>query len=194
MDDIQVVAPVGMPGAGKSTCVDYLVKKGLPSIYVGGLVVEEVKARGLEVNERNEKLVREDLRSKEGPGVLAKRVIPKVEELYRQGHKKILIDGLYSWTEYKIYKENFGDKLLVIAVTAPRRLRHQRLTKRPVRPLSENEANARDYAEIENIEKGGPIANADYTLTNDSDQAKLLADLDRVLTDNRKQSRSIKQL
>ncbi len=34
------------------------------------------------------------------------------------------------------------------------------------RPFSEKEAKERDFAEIENIEKGGPIAMADFTIIN----------------------------
>ena len=181
MEDIRVLTLVGMPGAGKSTCVDYLVEKGFPSVYFGGITVDEVKARGLEVNEENEKKVREELRAKEGPGVMAKRIILKIEDLYAQGHKKVVADGLYSWTEYKIFKEKFGDRAVIIAVAAPRRLRHERLAKRLERPLNDEQVTAREYAEIENIEKGGPIANADYTLVNDSTPEKLLLDLDKVL-------------
>ena len=37
------------------------------------------------------------------------------------------------------------------------------------RPFTIKEAKARDYAEIENLEKGGPIAMADYTILNPED-------------------------
>ena len=49
--------------------------------------------------------------------------------------------------------------------------------------LTEAEVTAREYAEIENIEKGGPIANADYTINNDNDPAEMLQHLDNLLTD-----------
>ena len=39
----------------------------------------------------------------------------------------------------------------------------------------------RDYAEIESLEKGGPIAIADYTLLNNGDPADLLAALDALV-------------
>jgi dephospho-CoA kinase len=51
------------------------------------------------------------------------------------------------------------------------------LSTRKTRPLTAEEVTKRDYAEIENIEKGGPIANADYTLVNDKNKEKLLKDL-----------------
>lgn len=177
----KIVVFVGMPGAGKSSCVDYLVGKGIPSVYFGGITIDELKLRGLDVNEANEKLIREELRASEGLGVMANRIIVKIEALIEQGHDRIVADGLYAWTEYKIFKEKFGDSATIIAVTAPRHLRHERLATRPVRPLTHEEVTAREYAEIENIEKGGPIANADYTLVNDTTKENLLESLNGVL-------------
>lgn len=182
MNDKKVITLVGMPGAGKSYCVEYLEKKGLPSVYFGGITVDEVKRRGLEVNEANEKMVREDLRATEGPGVMATRILAQIEKLFDEGHDIVIADGLYSWTEYKIFKERFGDNAVIIAIAAPRRARHERLAHRPVRPLADEQVTAREYAEIENIEKGGPIANADYTIVNDSTPEELTSRLEKVLT------------
>lgn len=182
MDSNYVIVLVGMPGAGKSFCVEYLEKKGCPSVYFGGITIDEVKRRGLEVNETNEKLVREELRANEGAGVMALRTIPKIEALFESGSHVVVADGLYSWTEYKIFKAKFGEHAIIVAIAAPRKLRHQRLANRPIRPLTEEQVSNREYAEIENIEKGGPIANADFTIVNSSTPEVLLADLDTVLT------------
>lgn len=181
MHKVKVIALVGMPGAGKSFCVEYLSSKGLPNVYFGGITVDEVKKRGLEVNETNEKKVREELRATEGLGVMAKRIVSKIDGLNSKGHNVVVADGLYSWTEYKIFKEKYGENAIIIAVTAPRHLRHERMATRPVRPLSDEQVSLREYAEIENIEKGGPIANADYTIVNDSSTDKMLFQLDAIL-------------
>jgi dephospho-CoA kinase len=181
MQKLKVIVFVGMPGAGKSYCVNYLEQKGIPSVYFGGITVDEVKNRGLAVNEVNEKMVREELRTTEGLGVMATRIIAKIHGLAAQGHAKVVADGLYSWTEYKIFKKRFGDAAVIIAIAAPRQLRHQRLADRPIRPLTHEAVSAREYAEIENIEKGGPIANADYTIVNDSTPEDMLAKLDQIL-------------
>ncbi len=183
MDQIKVIAFVGMPGAGKSYCVDYLVEKGIPSVYFGGITVDEVKARGMEVNEMNEKTVREELRANEGLGVMAERIINKIDDLVAEGHQKVVADGLYSWTEYKIFKDRYGKNVTVIAIAAPRHLRHDRLTHRPIRPFTDDEVTSREYAEIENIEKGGPIANADYTIVNDGNPQDMIKKLDQILAE-----------
>jgi dephospho-CoA kinase len=55
-----------------------------------------------------------------------------------------------------------------VAVCSPPKTRHARLANRRVRPLTNQEAADRDKSEIENINKGGPIALADFTIINDS--------------------------
>jgi dephospho-CoA kinase len=177
----KIIVFVGMPGAGKSVCVEYLKEKGLPHVYFGGITIDEVKRRGMEVNEASEKFVREDIRAKEGNGAYAVRIIQQIEELFDAGHTQVVVDGLYSWTEYKIFKQSFGAAAIIIAIVAPAAFRHSRLANRPVRPLTKQEAIARDYAEIENLEKGGPIANADYFLANEISVEELQADLQKLL-------------
>jgi dephospho-CoA kinase len=172
-----------MPGAGKSTCVDYLTSKNIPNVYFGGVVVDETKRRYGKVNEELERTVREDMRAKEGKGAVAKRIIVKIDELIAQGRIRIVADGLYSWTEYKMFKERWGDDAIIVAIAASRKTRHARLANRPVRPFTEEEVTAREYAEIENIEKGGPIANADYTLVNNGTPEDLIEQFKRVLVE-----------
>lgn len=169
-----------MPGAGKSIAVDHLKSKGLPSPYFGGITLDEIKKRGLEVNEANEKLVREDIRSNEGKDAYAKRILAQVNDYFKT-YDAVVADGLYSWTEYKVFKDALGDNAVIIAIVTPRTLRHKRLATRPTRPLTAEEASTRDYAEIENIEKGGPIANADYYILNTGTAEDLLTDLDEIL-------------
>lgn len=172
-----------MPGAGKSSCVGHLEAKDIPSVYFGGVVVDEVKRRngGITTPEL-EKEVREEFRAKDGMAAIALRIVPKIDKLL-EAHTRVVADGLYGWTEYKVIKEHYGDKALVIAITAPRAVRHERLSHRPERPLTPEQAAQRDYAEIENIEKGGPIANADYTINNDKDPLQMLSELDHILQD-----------
>lgn len=135
--------------------------------------MDELQKRGMEVNPANEKLVREDLRKTYGPAAYAILNLPKIETSMQNGN--VIIDGLYSWSEYKILKEKFGEMLTVIAVYAPPNLRYERLARREIRPISPEDAKKRDFAEIENIEKGGPISMADFTLLNDGDINHLLS-------------------
>jgi dephospho-CoA kinase len=177
----KIIATVGLCGSGKSIIGDYLEKKGCTKVYFGGITLEEVKKRGLPLTEEHERKVREEFREKHGMEAFAVLNQPKIEQALKKG-EKVLIDGLYSFAEYKFLKEKYNGVLFLVALFTPKELRYQRLAQRKTRPLTRYEAVARDYAEIENIEKGGPIAMADYTLVNDSGVDELLKKLDKILS------------
>jgi len=168
----KIVFIVGMAGSGKSIVSDELVKKGFAFLRFGQITLDKVKEQGLKPSESNERKAREGFRKKYGMGAFAILNIPKFDELLKKSN--VVGDNLMSWSEYKILKERYGDSMYVIAVYAPPKLRYQRLENRAVekdekqrfRSFTEEEAKARDYAEIENIEKGGPIAMADFTINN----------------------------
>ena len=45
MENVKIVALVGMSGSGKSVAVDYLTEKGYPKIYFGGMIYKEMEKR-----------------------------------------------------------------------------------------------------------------------------------------------------
>jgi dephospho-CoA kinase len=178
----RALALVGMPGAGKSLCALYLENRGFYQFRFGGIVTNEVEKRGLPLNPENERTVREEFRAQEGMAAIAKRALPIIQAEMSKRHT-IVIDGLYSFSEYKLLKDMFADSLIVVAIISPRELRYERLSTRPERPLTPEEAQSRDFAEIENLEKGGPIAIADYTLLNDGEAEGLLKKLETLIND-----------
>ena len=96
-----------------------------------------------------------DMRAREGKEVLAKRAALKARTHIAGGASVVVFDGLYSWSEYKHLVAEFGDDLIVIAVTAPRKLRHERAIARKDahRPYTLEQLVDREYAEIEKMEK-----------------------------------------
>ena len=165
---IQILAFVGLPGSGKSTAVEYFTKNGYPKVYFGGVVLEAMREHGIEITPENEKVFRERLREEHGKDVIVNRIVEQIQRLIDAGQHRIIADGLYTWTEYKILKKAFPGELNVVAIVAPRRVRYHRLSERPIRPLTATEAYERDTSEIENLEKGGPIAIADHYIGNGS--------------------------
>jgi dephospho-CoA kinase len=180
---LKIIAFVGLTGSGKSSAVDYVAEKGFPKVYFGGVILNAMAEAGLEINEENEHRFREEIRRKEGKEFVVNRAIRQINDLVAAGQDRIIIDGLYTWTEYKILKHDFPGELTVVALFTPKHLRHRRLSVRPSRPLTEPEANERDWSEIEDLEKGGPIAIADYMITNDSDAEHLHEQVDKILDD-----------
>lgn len=178
---MKIVAIVGMSGSGKSEVAQVFEEKGFARIRFGDITDKEVQKRGLELNEENERKVREQLRVEHGMAAYAILNIPEIDSALEQSN--VIVDGLYSWEEYKLLKEKYGDDLVIVAVYSSPRTRQQRLLHRQVRPLSPEESSNRDYNEIENLNKGGPIAMADFTLQNQScmeelrKEAKQITDL-----------------
>ncbi|HEY1085947.1 MAG TPA: AAA family ATPase [Candidatus Saccharimonadales bacterium] len=179
-ENVKILAFVGLSGSGKSVAVDYFTKKGYPKVYFGGVILDGLSELGLEHTQENEKKYREEMREKEGKDFVVKRIIKQIHDLIGAGQHKIVADGLYTWTEYKILKHEFPGELTVVSVVTPKHLRKQRMAKRPIRPLSSEEVDQRDWAEIENIEKGGPIAIADYFVHNDKDVENLEAQIANI--------------
>lgn len=182
-NDIKILAIVGMSGSGKSVVVDYLTEKGYPKVYFGGMIYKEMNRRGIArtADGESEKRFREMIRETEGKDWVVKQVIDETKNLIKAGQKRIVLDGLYSWTEYKALKREFPGQLTVLAVVVPKALRHFRVGKRPERPFNTKEIQERDRSEIENLEKGGPIAMADFYVLNDDTVAKLHDDVDKIL-------------
>lgn len=183
MDNVKILAIVGMSGSGKSVLVDYLTKKGYPKVYFGGMIYKEMEKRGIERTEdgESEKLFREQIRQEEGKDWVVRQVIAETKDLIAAGQKRIVLDGVYSWTEYKTLKHEFPKCLSFIAIVVDKKLRYDRVSKRPGRSFDGTAIRERDRSEIENLEKGGPIVAADYYVLNNGSIADAESQLDQIL-------------
>ncbi len=168
---MKVVTIVGMAGAGKSEVARMFAENGFVRIRFGDVTDDEVRKRGLELNEANERAVRESLRAEHGMDAYARLNRPRIDAAGRDSN--VVVDGLYSWEEYVSLKDSYGEDLCQVAVWASPATRHARLAGRAVRGLTGAEAAARDRAEIENLNKGGPIAIADHIIVNESSLEEL---------------------
>lgn len=174
-----LLAIVGMPGSGKSCAVQYLQDKGIPFVRFGDVTEEGLHAKGLPITPKTEQAFREKIRRELGMAAYAIKSLPKIEKLLLK-HDVIVIDGLYSWSEYTYLKERF-ENLILIHIYAEPKIRYKRLRERPVRPFTEKEARVRDIAEIEALDKGGTIAIADYLVVNNANLPLLHKRIDKVL-------------
>lgn len=179
--DVKIIAIVGMSGSGKSVAVDYLTEQGIPKVYFGGMILKEMAKRGIETTPDNERKFREEIRQKEGTDWVVRQAIAETKDLIEAGQKRIVLDGVYSWTEYKILKHEFPGELTFIAIIAPKPLRYDRVAKRPERPFDAQKIRERDQSEIENLEKGGPIVAADYFIMNDGTIPEMYDQLKSIL-------------
>lgn len=181
--DIKIIAFVGMSGSGKSVAVDFVTEKGHPKVYFGGMILREMERRGIERTADSERKFREYIRATEGNDWVVRQVIDEVSRLISAGQKRIVLDGVYSWTEYKILRKEFSKQMTVVAIVLPKKLRYKRVSERTERPFNLQEIRERDFSEIENLEKGGPIAAADYYIANDGSLSAFHAKLADLLTE-----------
>jgi len=177
----KIFAIVGMCGAGKSIASDYLEQKGYKKVYFGGVTMDKLKELGLEVTPENEKMIREGLRKELGMAAFAIVLLPKIKELAI--NNDVVLDGVYSWDEVKVLKDELGDSLTIISVVVDKKIRFDRLKIRDIRPLTNVEADNRDISEIENIAKGGPIGYADYFILNNGTIEEYKERLEEIIKD-----------
>ncbi len=175
----KAVALVGMCGSGKSVLTEFFTQLGWEKVYFGGVTVAQLKKQGLEINEANERAMREGLRKQYGMGAFAFLLLDEITEKLEKTNT--VLDGLYSWSEYKILREKFGEDLVVLAITTNSSVRYQRLAEREFRPLTAEQARSRDISEIENLEKGGPISIADYYIDNNGSVEALKAQFEKFI-------------
>lgn len=176
-----ILAIVGLPGSGKTEAINYLMEKyKWPKVYFGDVTFDEMKERGLDINEKNERFVREDLRAKFGQLHYAKKVVEKIKNIKEDTN--ILVESLYSWEEYLEFIKNFGESFKVLAIYSSPDTRIKRLSNRPHRPLKREEVISRDYAQIENLKQAGPIARADFTVVNEGKMEELHKQVDTIIT------------
>jgi dephospho-CoA kinase len=175
-----VVAIVGMAGAGKSEVSHVFENRGFARIRFGDVTDEELKKQGLAVNEENERHMRESLRQRYGMEAYAMLNLAKIDQAIKSSN--VVVDGLYSWEEFMFLSNYYHQNFRVIAVYSSPDTRYARLSKRSVRPLSQEEACSRDIAEITKLNKGGPIAMADFTINNEGSLKDLEKEIEACIS------------
>ena len=175
-----LIAVVGMSGTGKSVITEYLEEKGWTKCYFGGITYKLMEEAGIErsVDGKNEKEFREKLRKEHGKECYAKFLEPEIREAIKTNN--VVLDGLYSWYEYKYLIERFPELKLLCVVTN-KKLRYKRVARRQDRPFDEAAIKDRDLSEIENLYKGGPIAFADYYILNNGTRRNTIKQLEEIL-------------
>lgn len=164
-----------MTGSGKTEAGKIAGELGLPVIRFGQVVLDEARSRG-GVGEKFEREVRMGLRKQYGMGAMAILNLEKIESFLNK--TSVIVSDLYSFEEFKVLRTRFGkNRIVLIAICASPKVRYQRLATRHFNPevdkqalyrsYSQEEAEGRDFAEIEESDKGGPIAMADYYLINE---------------------------
>ncbi|MDO8660998.1 MAG: AAA family ATPase [Candidatus Woesearchaeota archaeon] len=165
-----ILAITGLPGSGKTEATKFIESLGFNRVRFGDVTDIALRERELARTEKNERIIREELRKTHGMAAYALLSLPRIQKA--QQHCSVVLDGLYSWEEYKLLRNKFPGMTL-IAIHAPPQTRYARMAHRNERPLTEKEVRSREYSEIENLNKGGTIAMADVIIENNDSLRQL---------------------
>ncbi|HKC14402.1 MAG TPA: AAA family ATPase [Patescibacteria group bacterium] len=173
---IPVIAIVGMAGAGKTRAATFFSEKGYEVFRFGSVIDDGLKEEELPWTAENNKYYREKIRKELGMAAVAIKMLPKIKEALLQ-NKKIVLDGLYSWEEYVFLKKEVPELFLLCIYASPK-IRYERLVVRKERTFTEEEARQRDVSEL-SLNKGGPIAIADYLIKNETTGEEFQSELEK---------------
>ncbi|MDI6887764.1 MAG: AAA family ATPase [Candidatus Thermoplasmatota archaeon] len=175
-----VIGLTGMPGAGKTEFVKLAQKRGFAVYRMGDAVWEWVKNRGLELTNDTVARMANEERKKYGGGIWAERTI----EMIKKKAGKIIIDGIRSPDEIKIFK-NYFHNFVLVAVHAPPEIRFKRIVgrERVDDAKSKNDFLARDKREL-GWGIGEVIRSADFLLVNDCSLSDFRLEVEKLLNLN----------
>ncbi|MFW6122458.1 MAG: AAA family ATPase [Petrotogales bacterium] len=125
---MKIIAFAGMPFSGKTEAVKIAKDMGIPVIRMGNMVWEEVKNRGLEINDNNVGNIANQMRKHFGKDIWAKKTIQKLKSL--DEIKTLVIDGVRNIEEIDAFKKELGEDFMVVAVEVGDELRFKRALNR----------------------------------------------------------------
>lgn len=173
-----VVGLAGMPGAGKSLVVDVAKERGFEIVVMGDVVREEAERQRLRPTPENIGKIMLELRLNEGKSVVAKRIIPKIDQSRRQ---KVMVDGIRSLSEVEEFKRRFR-RFSLLAVHASPQTRLERLCRRQRSDDSKSWQifHERDLREL-SVGLGEAIAMAEYIIVNEGEASKAKEEIRAIL-------------
>ena len=178
MKERTIIGLTGMPGSGKATASELLRKMGCATVVMGDVIREETGRRTLDLTPENMGKVMLKLRAEEGPEVVAKRCIPKIETAKEN---VVIIDGVRSLDEVNEFRRHFQSfKLIAIHASPDTRFRRLFRRGRSDDPKNWKTFMERDLREL-CIGLGSVIAMADHMVVNEGTSAGLRRSTSHIL-------------
>lgn len=163
---MKIIAFVGMPASGKGEAAAAAMKMGYPVVNMGDVVREVVRLLGLKPTDENLGRTGTRLRQEEGPSAVARRCVPILRSLAAD---TAVVDGIRNIEEVELFKQEFKEDFILIAIQASFQHRLERIKKRGRSDdtLMDGEAlRIRDEREL-GWGMGESIKAADRTIHND---------------------------
>lgn len=155
-----------MPASGKGEAAAAARKMGYPVVNMGDVIREEVRLLGLKPTDENLGRTGTRLRQEEGASAVARRCIPRLRTL---SAGTAVVDGIRNKEEVELFKQEFKDDFILIAIQASFQHRLERIRKRGRADdtmMDEEALRIRDEREL-GWGMGESIKAADKTIYND---------------------------
>ncbi len=118
-----IIGVTGLFAAGKDTLAEFLEEMNFEHISFSDVLREELQKQDLPINRENLRVVGNELRTKEGPDVLAKKAIEKIRDGENYVFTSIRVPAEVDFLQKR-------DDFLLIDVTAPAQVRLLRIVER----------------------------------------------------------------
>ena len=161
---MKIIGISGLPGSGKSIVAEMGSEKGAKIVSMGDIIREEAQKR-----DESTKETAINLRKEFGDYIVAELTIKKIKEIENNGFDNlIIVEGIRSPFEVKLFKNNFEEFKIISVFTNPK-TRFERLKERNRSDDSEDfdVFLQRDEREL-NFGIGTVIALSDYIIINHS--------------------------
>jgi len=160
----RIIATAGLPGAGKGLFSEVASLFGIPVFVCGDVIREETRRRGMPLTLSNTGAVMLRIREEDGPAVISKRLIPKIDAFECEA---VVVEGVRNLEEIEELRRHYGNVTL-IGIHASPQTRFERLARRGREddPTTWEEFESRDRREL-NVGLGKTIALADEMAINE---------------------------
>jgi dephospho-CoA kinase len=181
-----IIGLTGTLAAGKGEFCKYLESKGFQVYSLSDIIREELRSKGIEISRESLQATGNELRTRFGSAVLAKRTCKKLKS-----GKNYVIDSIRNPAEIDELRKVLGFKLCFI--DAPIKKRYERIISR--RREGEENLTFKKFSEQENKElrSKDPASQqliacrdmADYTVINDLTIDKFHKRIDELLAEQK---------
>lgn len=123
-----VIGIVGLPGSGKSEAATVAREEGVPVVTMGDVIRAACRDRGLDPATHHGE-VAGALREENGPGAVAERSLPMVEDALADA-RTVVVEGIRSNVEVETFENAFGEAFTLLCIETPFEVRAERIDAR----------------------------------------------------------------
>ncbi len=148
--DLVIIGVTGLPSSGKGVFGKIAKGCNFKILVMGDVIRNECKTRGLPINRESSDKVMFLLRKERGEDAVASVVIDWITEAINGGNTRILVDGIRSISEVKLFQKRFPNFKVIAVHSDPKtRLQRAMTRKRVDDAFSEEAFRKRDQLELE---------------------------------------------